>query len=151
MSLMKTCIYICRSFVTVLGLGGLWRLTCKLHTSYTTDVYFIICSKRKSMALSWCILGTNKVVRLPRNSSRLSFPFRVLKTFWWTLQICSFEPPFYACGIFLWRDFLSSDCYFFNFEGWFRGLFQMCDQNGIYHEKADVLRIPNIRQPITLV
>ena len=34
--------------------------------------------------------------------------------------------------------------FFFNFEGWFRGLFQMYDLNGVYHEKADVRGIPKM-------
>ena len=36
-------------------------------------------------------------------------------------------------------------CHFIlNFEGWFRGLFQMYDLNGVYHEKADVGWIPKM-------
>ena len=41
--------------------------------------------------------------------------------------------------------FFADPCHFFlNFEGWFRGLFQMYDLNGVYHEKADVRGIPKM-------
>ena len=52
--------------------------------------------------------------------------------------------------IYIWREisswiFFADPCHFFlNFEGWFRGLFQMYDLNGVYHEKADVRGIPKM-------
>ena len=52
--------------------------------------------------------------------------------------------PLYMAGIYQFGYFKLILAFFFNFEGWFRGLFQMYDLNGVYHEKADVRGIPKM-------
>ena len=50
----------------------------------------------------------------------------------------------HMAGIYQFGYFELILAFFLNFEGWFRGLFQMYDLNGVYHEKADVRGIPKM-------